>query len=50
MEPYLYCGICFKDGKERALFLTSCAHVLCQEHVNLSKYDGNFKKKERKDK
>jgi hypothetical protein len=33
---YLYCGVCYLKASSCALYLTSCAHVLCQEHVNLS--------------
>ena len=33
MEEYLYCGICYKNIRDTTLYLTSCAHVICEEHV-----------------
>ncbi|TID30903.1 hypothetical protein CANINC_000495 [Pichia inconspicua] len=28
-EKYLYCGICYRKVSESSLYITSCAHVLC---------------------
>lgn len=30
-QPYVFCGVCFKV--EGPFSLTSCAHILCQQHV-----------------
>ncbi|ODV95948.1 hypothetical protein PACTADRAFT_2251 [Pachysolen tannophilus NRRL Y-2460] len=40
VQPFIYCGVCHKDGtyndgdgKADPFWLTSCAHILCREHV-----------------
>lgn len=34
-QPFVYCGICHRQSsREDPLHLTSCAHILCSEHLN----------------
>lgn len=34
-QPFVYCGVCHKHStKEEPLYLTSCAHTLCLQHLN----------------
>ncbi|RLV96057.1 Chromosome stability protein 9 [Spathaspora sp. JA1] len=40
--PYIYCGICLKNVEEisrtssKKLYLTSCAHLTCKQHIQQS--------------
>lgn len=34
-QPFVYCGVCHRNStKEDPLYLTSCAHTLCSQHLN----------------
>ncbi|QLL33265.1 hypothetical protein HG536_0E01760 [Torulaspora globosa] len=34
-QPFVYCGVCHRQStREDPLHLTSCAHILCSEHLN----------------
>ncbi len=40
-QPYIFCQICFQqpdyegNGGNDGFWLTSCAHILCSNHVNV---------------